>query len=488
MQDITKWLLVLVAVAVLGLLLVAKKPEPPKVSQAPQEIWQGALEVSGVKLRLVLKISKNPDGTLKATLDSVDQGAMNLPIDSITIENKTMRFVMKSIGGNYEGTLSEDGTAVTGTWTQSGQSLPLAFKRVTETTQALELRRPQEPQRPYPYREEEVFFANPEAGIQLAGTLTLPKGRGPFPAVVLISGSGQQDRDETVFGHRPFLVLADYLTRQGIAVLRYDDRGFGKSTGDPARATSADFATDALAAVRYLQTRKEIDSKKIGLIGHSEGGLIAPLVTVQAPDEIAFIVLLAGLGVPGDELLLLQAALILKATGVHDAAIAQNRALQEGMFAVLKEEKDDTAAAERLRGFLTDALAKMGEEDKKALGFSEVDPEVWIQGQIRSVLTPWFRYFITYDPRPTLAKIQCPVLALNGEKDLQVPSSQNLPEIVKALEAGGNSDYTVVKLPHLNHLFQTSTTGSPSEYAQIEETFSPRALGVISDWILRHVR
>ncbi len=485
MQDVTKWLLVLVAVVLLGLFIVAKKPEPVKApSQAPQEIWQGVLDVSGIKLRLVLKISKNPDGTLKATLDSVDQGAMNLPIDSIVIEDKTMRFTMKSIGGSYEGTLSEDGTEVKGTWMQSGQSLPLAFKRVTETTQVLELKRPQEPKKPYPYREEEVVFENPDAKIQLAGTLTLPKGQGPFPAVVLISGSGQQDRDETVFGHRPFLILADHLTRRGIAVLRYDDRGFGKSTGDPTNATSADIATDALAAVRYLRTRKEIDSKKIGLIGHSEGGLIAPMVAVQAPDEIAFVVMLAGPGVTGEELILSQYELIARANGVSEKIIAQNLDVQRRVFAIVREKSDVIEAEREIRDLLLEQLSQLSDEEKQALGLAEAA----IEAQIKQILSPWFRYFLSYDPRPTLARVRCPVLALNGEKDLQVPPSQNLPEIVKALEAGDNSDYTVVKLAHLNHLFQTSTTGSPSEYAQIEETFSPRALEVISAWILRYVR
>lgn len=490
MQDTFKWLLLAVAVAVLALLAVAKRPEPAKTSpsktasQVAQEVWQGALEVGSVKLRLVLKISKAPDGTRSATMDSVDQGAMNLPVDSITIEDKTMRFTMKSIGGSYEGALSEDGTEVAGTWTQSGQSLPLTFKRLEGATQAPELKRPQEPKKPYPYREEKVFFENTEAGITLAGTLTLPQAKGPFPAVVLISGSGQQDRDETVFGHRPFLVLADYLTRRGIAVLRFDDRGAGKSTGDPAKATSADFATDALAAVKYLQTRQEIDAKKIGLIGHSEGGLIAPMVAAQASEEIAFIVLLAGPGVLGEEILYAQYALIAKANGASDEVIAQNRALYEQTFAVLKEEQDDAVAAERLRALIQEALEQMSDEDRKTLGMSEEMIEI----QIRQMLSPWFRYFLTYDPRPTLAKVRCPVLALSGEKDLQVPPSQNLPEIIKALEAGGNSDYTVTKLASLNHLFQTSRTGSPSEYAQIEETFSPVALEVISHWILRHTR
>ena len=484
MYDVTKWLVVLLAVVLLGLFIVAKKPEPVQISlHAPQEMWQGALEVGGIKLRLVLKITKNPNGTLRATLDSVDQGAMNLPVDSIVVENKIMRFTMKSIGGSYEGTLNEDNTEVSGRWTQSGQSLPLVLKRVTEQAQALQLRRPQEPKRPYPYREEDVVFANPGAGITLAGTLTLPKGPGPFPAVVLISGSGQQDRDEAVFGHRPFLIIADYLTRRGIAVLRYDDRGVGKSTGDPANATSADFATDALSAVRYLQTRKEINPKKIGLIGHSEGGLIAPMVAVQAPDEIAFIVLLAGPGVTGEELVLLQYELITRANGVSEELIAQNLAVQRRVFAFLKEKSDAIEAERGIRDLLLEELTQLSDEEKQALGLSEAA----IEAQIKQMLSPWFRYFLTYDPRPTLSQVRCPVLALNGEKDLQVPPSQNLPEIVKALEAGGNHEYAVIKLADLNHLFQTSRTGAPTEYAQIEETFSPKALAVISEWILRYM-
>ncbi len=486
MQEITKWLLI-AAVALLALLVLARNPEPVKTPVAElrvsQEVWQGALDVSGMKLRLVLKISQAPDGTLTATLDSIDQGAMNLPVDSIIIEGKTMRFEMKQIGGSYEGTFNKDGTEVSGQWKQGGASLPLVLKRADKTAQAPEIKRPQEPKKPYPYREEDVVYENAEAGIKLAGTLTLPRGKGPFPAALLITGSGPQDRDEALLGHRPFLVLADYLTRRGIAVLRTDDRGVGKSTGDFSKATSEDFAGDARAGVEYLKSRKEINPKKIGLIGHSEGGLIAPMVAAQSPD-VAFIVLLAGTGVTGEELLLLQATLILKASGVSEEAIAKNRAVQEAIFTVLKEEPDNAQAAKKIREMLTEELAKMSEEEKKAYGISEEFVEI----QIKQSLTPWFRYFVTYDPRPTLMKIKCPVLAINGEKDLQVQPGQNLLAIAAALEAGGNSDYTLVKLANLNHLFQTSQTGSPLEYAQIEETFSPIALEVIGDWILRQTR
>jgi fermentation-respiration switch protein FrsA (DUF1100 family) len=344
-------------------------------------------------------------------------------------------------------------------------SLPLVLERTEKTP---ELHRPQEPKSPYPYRVEEVVYEN--AGITLAGTLTLPDSGAPFPAVLLISGSGAQDRDETMFGHRPFLVLADNLTRRGIAVLRVDDRGVGGSTGDLSQATSEDLADDVLAGVEYLKTREEINPQQIGLIGHSEGGIIAPIVAVQSPD-VAFIVMMAGTGLPGEDILYTQGALIARANGVSEEEIAQNRVLQERLFAVLKQEQNDTVAEEKLREILDET--ELSEENK--------------QTQIQTMLTPWFRYFLTYDPAPTLMNVQIPVLAINGEKDLQVPPKENLQAIEEALEAGGNQDYTIKELPGLNHLFQTAQTGLPSEYAKIEETMSPSALTVIGDWIVHQI-
>lgn len=444
-------------------------------NEAIEGIWQGALKVSGMELRIVFNISQTPEGILTATMDSPDQGVKGIPVDEVILENGNLRLEIKSAMGIFEGKLREDGLSIEGEWKQSGQLFPLVLERVDEV---IELLRPQEPKKPYPHEEEEVVYENKQAAVKLAGTLTIPGQEGPFPAVLLISGSGPQDRDETLLGHRPFLVLADYLTRRGIAVLRVDDRGVGKSTGDFAQATSEDFASDVLAGVEYLKSRKEIDPKKIGLIGHSEGGIIAPMVAVQSSD-VAFIILMAGTGLTGEEILYLQAALIARAEGASDEAIAKNRSLQEQLFTVLKEEPDDAVAEKRLRTIYEDTLseAELSEKEKEIA-------EAAAEAEIQRILSPWFRYFLTYDPRPTLMKVKCPVLAINGEKDLQIPPKENLPAIEEALKLGGNNNYTIKELSGLNHLFQTAQTGSPSEYASIEETISPTALKIISDWIL----
>jgi fermentation-respiration switch protein FrsA (DUF1100 family) len=349
--------------------------------------------------------------------------------------------------------------------------------------------RPQEPKPPYPYDEQEVVYQNKKDDLQLAGTLTLPRSKGPFPAVLLITGSGPQDRNETVFDHKPFLVLADHLTRMGIAALRVDDRGIGKSTGRFSEATSEDFAADALAGVEYLKTRKEIDPRRIGLIGHSEGGLIAPLVAAASTD-VAFIVMMAGPGLTGEQILYRQTVLVCKAAGMSDGLIAQNRAAQERIFAILKQEKDKVVAEKRIleeadafREVTAKARAEATEEQKKGISIIAAA----IEGQAKLVVSPWFRFFLTYDPRPTLMKVRCPVLAIIGEKDLQVPAEENLAAIRLALKAGGNKDHTVLTLPKLNHLFQTCRTGAISEYAQIEETIAPAALDTISKWILKRV-
>ena len=443
-------------------------------------IWEGKLKIPGGELRVVFKISKNPDGTLTATLDSPDQGATDIPIEEVIFKDNTLHLEVKSAGSVFEGNVSEDFLVIEGEWKWSGQSVPLIVNRIDK---AIEILRPQEPKKPYPYIEEEAIYENKEAGITLAGTLTLLPGKSSFPAVLLITGSGPQDRNETVFGHRPFLVLADYLTCQGIAVLRVDDRGVGESTGDFSQATSEDFASDVLAGIEYLKTCKEIDAKKIGLIGHSEGGLIAPMVAIKSSD-VAFIVLMAGTGLPGEEILYLQGALISRAMGVNEEDIIKNRQFNEKIFSVIKEEKDKKNAEERLRQMFMEDWEKVSDEEKEKIG----DPEVYLNAQLQSLLSPWLKFFLTYDPKPTLSKVKCPVLAINGEKDLQVPPKENLSAIEEALVAGGNKNFTVKELPGLNHLFQTAQTGVPSEYAKIEETISPVAFKIVGDWILEQTK
>ena len=415
---------------------------------------------------------ENEDGSLKATLDSPDQGAFGIKVDSTIYNYPNIRFIVLAVRGSYEGKFEQD--SIVGTWSQ-GMPLPLTLKK-TEKVEAP--KRPQEPKPPYPYNEEEVTYPNKDAGLTLAGTFTYPKEGKSFPAVVLVSGSGAENRNEELFGHKPFLVLADYLTRNGIAVLRFDDRGTAKSTGDFSTATTKDFVSDALAGVEYLKSRKEVNKNEIGLIGHSEGGLIAPLAAVESPD-VDFIVLMAGTGIVGKELLKKQTALILKANGYDEEKIKRDIDVLSRMYEVIVNEKDTSVAREKIKEIFDKSYAELTNEEKKEIG----DPTQFFNQQVKTLLSPWFRFFLRYDPYPTLTKVKVPVLAINGEKDLQVPPEENLEMIKKALKEGGNKNYKVIELPGLNHLFQTAETGSPAEYSKIEETISPVALKTITDWI-----
>jgi uncharacterized protein len=447
--------------------------------------WAGALSLPGnTSLRLVAHIELDEEGELSASVDSPDQGVTGMPVAQVGFRDGTLTLELTAIGARYVGTVGPDG-ALEGSWMQGGQSLPLRLERVEGD--AVGPRRPQDPEPPFPYGEEEVRYPNPGAEITLAGTLTLPEGDGPFPAVVLVSGSGAQDRNSEVFGHRLFLVLADHLTRRGIAVLRSDDRGVGESEGVFSEATSRDFADDAEAAVEWLRTHPGIDSGAVGIVGMSEGGAIAPMVAARS-DAVAFIVLMAGPGLPGEEILYLQGELIGRAEGVPDEQLRWNRSLQERMFALVREEEDEARRAERMAPVLREALAELPEATRSAMGLAdEAAREAWIRGQIAGTSGPWLRFFLTHDPREVLREVRVPVLALNGELDLQVPSAENLREIEAALEEAGNPDVTVRELPGLNHLFQTARTGSPAEYGEIEETMSPEAMEAVARWILERV-
>ena len=450
------------------LMAVALVVSTAGVAQAQNIVgdWQGTLKAGPTELRLALHVVKGDDGGFKATLDSIDQGANGIPVTTISLKDSNLIFTVAAVRGFYEGKVNPDGMIIDGTWSQKGASLPLVLKRVKNVAE-LKQRRPQNPVKPYPYREEDVAYKNDAAGITLAATLTIPPGKGPFPAVLLITGSGPQDRDESLMGHRPFLVLADYLTRRGIIVLRADDRGVGKSGGNLAEATTADFATDAEAGVAYLKTRPEADPRKIGLIGHSEGGVIAPMVAARNPG-VAFIVMMAGTGVPGDEVIAAQGLLISQAGGMSREQAEKDATEEREILALVKQEKSDAVLEKKLRERLAGKV-----------------PQARIGMQIKVMSAPWFRYFLAYDPAIALKQVACPVLAVNGEKDLQVPPKQNVPAIRNALEAAGNKHFEVEELPGLNHLFQTAKTGAPSEYGQIEETMSPMALERIARWVLR---
>lgn len=437
--------------------------------------WAGALDVGAVKLRLVVHITRGDDGALRATMDSIDQSASGIPIDIVTFDGKTLRLELTSLRAGFDGTLDESSNRLTGSWRQSGVTLPLQLDRA-EDASSLIPKRPQEPKPPLPYDSRDVSFANGD--VTLAGTLTLPRSPGPHAAAVLISGSGAQNRDEAVMGHKPFLVLADHLTREGIAVLRFDDRGVGESTGSFETATTADFASDAEAGVTFLKSLPEIDATHIGLIGHSEGGIVAPMVAARSSD-VTFVVLLAGVGVPIDDLLRVQSRLLLEANGASPEYIAWNERLRTRMFTIAKAEPDSGSREEKLRAAIQTAVAQLPP------GATLTDEEkAGLEGGVGFVSSPWMRFLLAYEPASTLRRVRQPVLALNGELDLQVAPYQNLPVIQKALTEGGNRDVTATELPKLNHLFQTAVTGSPNEYGTIEETMSPIALRAISDWIV----
>jgi uncharacterized protein len=427
--------------------------------------WAGSINTGAFNLRIIIKIAKGSAG-LTGQLQSPDQSQQWIAADSITRSGSLVTIEFKVLKGTYEGKLGADGATLDGTFTQLGTPLPLSLKYVKDQSES-ERRRPQNPVKPYPYHEEDVTFPSLTTGVTLAGTLTVPQGKGPFPAVVLISGSGLNDRDEALLEHKPFLVLSDYLTRKGIAVLRYDKRGVGKSTGKYAMATTADFADDAEAALRYLKTRSEADPHHMGLIGHSEGGAIAPIVAARNKD-VDFIVLMAGPGVPGDQLLVEQHRLIAIAMGLPPDEVDKQVAREKAFIELVEREKDNAVVEREVR-------TKMG---------SEV-PETQIGTMVKELTSVWFRYFFTYDPATSLRKVQCPVLALNGALDLQVPPKQNIPAIRKALEEGGNKHYEIDELPALNHLFQTAKSGAPTEYAEIEETISPVVLDKIASWVLK---
>jgi pimeloyl-ACP methyl ester carboxylesterase len=354
---------------------------------------------------------------------------------------------------------------------------PMALTRLEKRP---EFPRPQEPARPYPYDAEDVTFKNEKAEITLAGTLTLPRGAtGPCPAVVLVSGSGPDGRDYLNAGHYRYLVLADYLTRKGMAVLRVDDRGVGKSKGNFSNANLEDFTQDAEAAVKFLQSRKEVDANRIGLIGHSDGGSAAALAASRGP-EIAFIVLLAAPGVPGDQIMLRQTEQGLKALGANEERVAWNLSLQKGVVEIVKREAEPEKANKALHQYLEDVEAKLNDEDRKRLGIDK--EKIAVAGSV-----VWLRKFVTADPRPVLAKVRCPVLALNGDKDLIVWSKDNLQGIEQALKQGGNKNYAIQEMPGLNHMFQMCKTGAPYEYVWIDETIDPAALDRINNWIAKSI-
>ncbi|MDD4727881.1 MAG: alpha/beta fold hydrolase [Dysgonamonadaceae bacterium] len=447
-------------------------------SQEISGTWQGALNVQGTKLDIVFHIEKQENG-YKSLMDSPTQGAFGIPTTKTTFDNNNVEIILSNLGIFYQGKLVNN--SISGTFNQNGIPFPLVLKR----TESKRPSRIQEPKEPYPYDVEEIKFKNNLQKIELAATLTLPKQKRKSPAVILIAGSGPNDRDETIFNHKPFWILADHLTRNGIAVLRYDKRGIGESEGEYFTATTQDFAEDVEAAIEYLKTRKEIDASQIGLIGHSEGGVIAPMVASDNKD-ISFVVLMAGLGITGSELSLSQNQFAFDKTLLSDSdkeELAQN--IKNIYASVLTWEEYVGTEAER------DELKQKLSELWKLLPSeitSIVSKESFIAKTTANIATPWFRSFLKIDPQQYLQKLTIPILAVNGENDTQVDSQRNLEVIEEALKKGNNKSYTIKSYPELNHLFQESVTGEIDEYGKIEQTISPKVLSDITSWIISTVK
>lgn len=429
----------------------------PSMAQDITGKWYGIANAGAMKLRIVFDIRQEA-GSYSGVMISPDQSSAELPITSVRFEKDTLSITIDPIHFTYKGVLKPDNT-IEGNFTQMGATFKLDLSR-----QEITVNRPQEPKRPFPYKEENVTFRNDKAGINLGGTITLPQGTGKYPAVILVSGSGAQNRDEELMAHKPFLVLSDYLTRRGIAVLRYDDRGVGESQGEYSTATVQDFATDASAALAYLKTREEIEPTKVGMIGHSEGGMIAFILAARGEPE--FIVSMAGAGISGKELLNLQREALGKQSGLSDEYIKQsNQQSTEAME--LAAQINDIEALEKEIASRFPLLASQAKTVARQLASPEIIS------------------IFQFDPDDYYKDIKCPVLALNGDKDVQVIADPNLNNIQRQLTAQGNKQVTVIKYPGLNHLFQTSKTGMPDEYGQIEETINPVVLEDIGDWILK---
>ena len=453
-------------------------------AQAPgiAGIWLGTLEAGPVKLRIAFHIAADSNGGLTATADSLGQNVLGIPVSQTTLNGSKLHLDMPAMRAQYDGTLSADGMEIAGTFTQ-GAALPLNLKRVERIEGP---NRPQEPKQPFPYESMDAGYDN--AGVHLAGTLTVPKGPGPFPAALLISGSGPQDRDETLLGHKPFWVIADYLTRRGIAVLRVDDRGVGKSTGSSTPATLDDMAGDVLAGVAFLKSRKEIDPKHIGVIGHSEGGMVGPLAASKSSD-IAFVVMLAGPGVSFQQAIdahQSQAEAVMRQAGASEDAISWNNAIQSMIIRVLRTQADPGAALLEMRAELDQMKAALPEAQRKAMDTPQASAQM--NQQFAALSTPEMRGILLYDPAQALRKLKIPVLALNGSRDVQVLATLNLPAIEAALKQAGNRDFATREMPGLNHLFQTCKACTIAEYGDIEETFAPAGLEAMGDWIVEHSR
>ena len=439
--------------------------------EAPRPSLSGDWSGEVATLELTFHLTDPAGGPRSAKLDIVDQSVAGLLVDFQAPGDSVYLRLSKPITARFAGRRSADGRQLTGEWQQGLRAFPLTLTRAG-AGEATGPKRPQQPHAPFPYQSADINFRNEKAGIVLAGTYTLPADMGPFPAVVLLTGSGPEDRNETYQGHQPFAVLADYLTRQGIAVLRFDDRGVGQSGGTLEGTTSADYTTDAQAALAWLRAQPGIRKNQVGLIGHSQGGTAA-IGAAGQPGGPDFVVLLAAPGLPGDELMVQQSLALARLQTTDPTQLASTEKMQRAMTQIVQKNPGDAQAQAQLLAYYTAISPQLAAQ---------------VQPQLPMLTSPDYRHLLADRPAQTLDKVRCPVLALGGSKDVQVPTTRNLAATAAGLKAAGNRDVTVQELPGLNHLFQTATTGSPAEYGTLEETFAPTALQLIGEWIARHTK
>lgn len=435
--------------------------------------WFGFLKVNNSELKLVYHIKKNNKGELTGTMDSPSQGAYGLNLNKVIHVKDSVTFDLSIFGINYKGKFTSKDT-IEGIFTQGQFSDKMKLVR-SEVELETKPKRPQEALSLIYYKTKEIEFFNKKSNIKLSGTLTIPRGKGPFPAVILVSGSGPQNRNEELLGHKPFLVLADYLTRRGIAVLRYDDRGVGKSEGVFSSATTADFAFDAQAAFLYLSEQNFVKKNRVGIIGHSEGGMIAQMIAAS-DSAVKFIVLLAGPGVPISQLMLKQTEYMSRFSGVSEQEIQISLELNKKFYDILNNEPNDSLAKRKIENIVNDHTKSMPSEIAEQI-------EKDLPTMTESMLSPWFRYFINFNPEHYLRQINCPVLAINGAKDMQVSAIENLNGIRSNIKETNNKNVYTYIMPDLNHLMQHCKTGNVNEYIQIEETISEEVMQIVAKWI-----
>jgi pimeloyl-ACP methyl ester carboxylesterase len=447
--------------------------------------WEGVLNI-GRPLNIVYNFYRNNDSAYGGTMDVPAQNAKGLIVNKVTVKGDSVIAELTSAGITYKGMFTRDST-LNGKWLQNGASLPLVLK-LTQQQQAAEVIRPQTPVPPFSYNSEDVEYDNPDKTVHFGGTLTFPKTGSSFPTALLITGSGQQDRDETIFGHKPFAVLADYLTKKGYAVLRVDDRIIGKTTGTLTNVTSADFAKDVEAGIAYLKTRSEVDKNKIGLIGHSEGGAIAPMVAAIHPD-LYFIILWAGPIAGGLKINVEQNGYALEQAGIDNTSVNAFKQLHAKELALFEKCADVTALNIQVKKVYDTWKQQQPEVVLKNLYANDstiLTKNIYaIYDNLYSLA--WMRFFIMHSFAADLAKVHCKVLAINGDMDTQVDAAMNLHVIDSTLTKNNNHHFKTVTLKGLNHLLQPATTGDTSEYATIQITIAPEALKTIGDWMDENV-